>query len=235
MKKGVFVLLVLLSCVFVAFATSRVKTPNDSLDIPVDLRLSEKGLQKGNPVFMRIFKEEAVLELWMENKPGEGFALFHTYPICYFSGELGSKTKEGDKQAPEGFYAVGKRQLNPYSNYHKSFNLGYPNKYERQKGYTGDYVMVHGSCVSIGCYAMTDRQIEEIYTLAEAALNKGQAFFRVHIFPFRLTTENLERHKDNKWRDFWLMMKPSYDSFEINRVPPNIEVENGRYIVKQER
>ena len=233
MKKIVFVVLLLFICAF-AFATGRFRASYELLDIPVETRLSEKGLQKGNPVFMRIFKEEAILELWMEEKPGDGFILFHTYPICYSSGELGSKMKEGDRQSPEGFYAVGKRQLNPYSSYHKSFNLGYPNKYERQKGYTGDFVMVHGNCVSIGCYAMTDRQIEEIYTLAESALNKGQPFFRVHAFPFRLTSQNLERHKDNKWRDFWLTMKPAYDSFEESKIPPNIEVENGRYVVRPE-
>lgn len=197
----------------------------------VNERLVDKGLKIGDEVFIRIFKSEAVLELWMKPATEEEFKLFHTYPICYFSGDLGPKTKQGDKQAPEGFYAVGLNQFNPHSNYYKSFNLGYPNKYERSKGYTGNYLMVHGNCVSIGCYAMTDIQIEEIYTLAESALKQGQPFFRVHVFPFKLNESNLKRYQNNKWHGFWLMMKEGYDAFEINKIPPNIEVMNGKYIV----
>ncbi|HSX62627.1 MAG TPA: L,D-transpeptidase family protein, partial [Tahibacter sp.] len=147
--------------------------------------LKPLGLQIGAPVFVRIFKREGELELWMAGRDG-GYTLFRTYPICRYSGDLGPKRRQGDNQAPEGFYRVARGQLNPASRYHLAFNLGYPNAYERAHGYTGDFLMVHGSCVSIGCYAMGDAAIEEIYTLADAALRAGQPAFEVHAFPFRL-------------------------------------------------
>lgn len=191
--------------------------------------LADKKLKLGDPVFLRIFKEEAIVEVWMRPTSGQKFILFKSWPICYFSGALGPKTKKGDLQSPEGFYAVGLRHLNPFSSYHLSFNLGYPNQYERAQGYTGSLLMVHGNCVSIGCYAMTDPGIEEIYTLAHAALKAGQPFFRVHAFPFRLTGPNLARHRGHQWSDFWLMQRPIYDYFEKHRLPPDVLVKDGRY------
>jgi murein L,D-transpeptidase YafK len=200
-----------------------------TLETPVEERLASVELEKAQPLFMRIFKEEKELELWIQNKSGS-FSLFHTYPVCYYSGSIGPKTKQGDKQAPEGFYFVGKNALNPHSSYYKSFNLGYPNAYDRAQGYTGDFLMVHGKCVSVGCYAMTDKQIDEIYSLAEAALDGGQPFFRVHIFPFRMTEANMKKHEGSEWMDFWLMLKEGYDSFEESKIPPNVEVVGGKYI-----
>lgn len=197
----------------------------------LDERLEANGLKKGDAVFVRIFKKEGVFELWMKPQGQKEYILFRSYPICYFSGDLGSKKMRGDRQAPEGFYAVGQRHLHPGTNYHLAFNLGYPNAYDQAMGYTGDFIMVHGGCASAGCYAITDVQVEEVYTLVEAALNNGQPFFRVHVFPFHLTPQNLSLYENNEWLDFWKMLKPGYDAFENTHIPPNIEVVNKRYQV----
>lgn len=176
----------------------------------------------GDPVFIRIFKEEAELEIWMKE---EGyFHLLQVYPICAFSGHLGPKLREGDRQSPEGFYYVSKSRLNPNSRFHLSFNLGYPNKYDRAHGRTGSFLMVHGDCVSIGCYAMTDNKIEEIYELVERALAEGQKIVRVHAFPFRMSAENMRRHHGGRWRAFWQNLKEGYDAFEKHKIPPNVGV-----------
>lgn len=190
--------------------------------------LSRQGFRLGAPVFFRIFKEEGILEVWIQKC--RKFELFKSYPICYFSGELGPKLKEGDKQSPEGFYSVAPAALNPNSDYHLSFNLGYPNAFDRAHGRTGSFLMVHGRCVSIGCYAMTDPGIEEIYTLAEAALREGQGSFQVHSFPFRMTPENFARHQGSEWRDFWSNLKEGYDLFERDRVPPAVSMKERRYV-----
>lgn len=190
--------------------------------------LAKKGLRLGAPVFMRIFKAEKVLEVWVEQD--DRFHLFRTYPICTYSGRLGPKTRQGDNQAPEGFYWVNAARMNPASQFHLSFNLGYPNAYDRRHGRTGNYLMVHGNCVSIGCYAMTDARIEQIYALAEAALRGGQAFFRVHSFPFRMTAKNMSKHANAKHSAFWSNLKEGYDLFEAEKRPPNVEVENRRYV-----
>lgn len=177
---------------------------------------------------MRIFKESEELEVWVQ--AGEVFKHFKTYEICNFSGHLGPKLKTGDHQSPEGFYTVAARQLNPHSRFHLSFNLGYPNAYDRAHQRTGDALMVHGNCVSIGCYAMTDNYIEEIYTLADAALRNGQSSFQVHAFPFRLTDTTLARHKTSQWFSFWQNLREGYDYFEKHKTPPKVTVNKKRYV-----
>lgn len=194
--------------------------------------LHKLGLRFGAPVFMRIFKREKELELWVETG-AKRFVLFRTYPICTYSGGLGPKQSDGDNQAPEGFYRVGTGQLNPQSSYHLSFNLGYPNAYDRAQLRTGSFLMVHGSCVSIGCYAMGDDGIEEIYTLAAAALRGGQRAFDVHAFPFRLDAVNLARTKHSPWHAFWSELEPGYVSFEQSRRPPRIEVRDRHYAIME--
>ncbi len=218
------------------------KIPNKKIPVPTSQRsikavasvkdkltqeLAKKGLAYGSPIFIRIFKQSHELEVWV--KKAKTFHHFKTYKICKYSGELGAKTKEGDKQAPEGFYFVTPNQLNPNSRYHLSFNLGYPNAYERAKGYTGSALMVHGKCVSIGCYAMTDSYINEIYALAQSALEHGQPFFRVHALPFRLEDSQLEQYKDNRWYDFWKNLQQGYKYFQQHKIPPNVTVQDGRY------
>ncbi len=191
--------------------------------------LSEQELDYGAPIFIRIFKEPGELELWLESSTG-AFKLFRKYDICTFSGHLGPKLKQGDNQSPEGFYFVNPGRLNPWSRFHLSFNLGYPNKYDRHHGRTGNALMVHGNCVSIGCYAMTDAYINEIYALSEAALAAGQPFFSVHVFPFRLESKKLKQYQSNPWHSFWLNLEEGYDYFKEHKRPPNIDVRNGKYI-----
>ena len=233
MKKSTFLLaalvLILAACSSRAPETQRDsrlirRPPNPTLQD----RLEARGFRFGAPAFIRIFKKEEVLEVWLQKDSGE-YALFLDYPICIYSGELGPKTREGDKQSPEGFYTVGREAMNPNSQYHLSFNLGYPNAYDRAHGYSGSMLMVHGKCVSIGCYAMGDRQIEEIYTLVGSALQRGQPYVRVHAFPFRMTDANLATYSEHRWYDFWRMLKPGYDYFERYHQPPEIDVIGGQY------
>lgn len=194
--------------------------------------MHREGFVLGAKVFIRIFKKERVLELWMLKSDGR-FHLYRRFPICAFSGDLGPKLREGDLQSPEGVYRVSREQMNPNSRYHLSFNLGFPNAYDRAHGYTGSYLMVHGDCVSRGCYAMDDRQIEIIYAIVSEAHQRGQRAVDVHVFPFHLTEENLEAYRDHRWFDFWQMLAPIYRSFEEARLPPVVEVKNKRYVLSE--
>lgn len=196
---------------------------------------------KGSAAFVRIFKKEGELELWLKR---EGrYALFKTFPICKWSGKLGPKVKEGDYQSPEGFYSVTSRQLNPNSAYHLAFNVGFPNAYDRQNGRTGSALMVHGDCVSVGCFAMTNKGIEEIYTYVEAALRAGQRDVPVHIFPFRMTETAIARESGGTFfaslaasapgvghGSFWRNLKEGYDLFERTGEPPEAYACNKRYV-----
>jgi murein L,D-transpeptidase YafK len=186
----------------------------------------------GDQVFVRIFKKEGQLELWLR-KSNARFTLYKSYPICKWSGKLGPKMKEADYQSPEGFYSVSAKQLHPNSNYHRAFNVGYPNAFDRQNGRTGGLVMVHGACKSVGCFAMTDRGIEEIYAFVEAALRAGQKEVQLHIFPFRMTEQALARETGGgwlafvgatgnyeHWTAFWKNLKEGYDLFEQSGEPP---------------
>lgn len=192
--------------------------------------LGKKGMKVEAPIFVRIFKEESELEIWKLRDDGH-FYHFKTYPICTWSGDLGPKLAQGDKQAPEGFYTITKRQMNPNSSFHLAFNLGYPNPYDRAHGRTGDFLMVHGKCKSAGCYAMTDALIEEIYALAREAFDAGHPSFEVHAYPFRMTDANMARHKDSKWFGFWKTMKEGYDHFELTRQTPTVLICSRRYVV----
>lgn len=194
----------------------------------LDARLAAQNLKLGAPIFMRIYKRSFELELWMQR---EGvFYLFATYPICKWSGRLGPKRKEGDHQAPEGVYTVGADQLNPNSRWHRSFNLGYPNAYDRAHGRTGSFLMVHGGCGSVGCYAMTDPVVSELWHIITAAFDKGQRRFQVHSFPFRLTDAALEARRAHPSYRFWRSLKPAEDLFNVNRVPPYAAVCDKRYV-----
>ncbi|MGE3799529.1 MAG: murein L,D-transpeptidase family protein [Candidatus Kapaibacterium sp.] len=191
--------------------------------------LREREISLGAPIFIRIFKEESELEMWVE-KDREAFVLLTTWPICKWSGKLGPKLREGDRQSPEGFYYVTPSQMNPESNYHLAFDLGYPNTYDKSYGRTGSDIMVHGICGSLGCFAMTNPYIEEIWTMADAALRSGQPFFRVHIFPFRMSEENMERHHNSEWQEFWENLREGYDYFEREGKPPEVSVQNKKYV-----
>ena len=197
-------------------------------------RTLEEGLvalsvKIGDPIFIRIFKDESLLEVWIHS--GTEYQHLKDYTICAYSGHLGPKLREGDRQAPEGFYTVTKYQLNPNSKFHLSFNLGYPNAYDRSHKRTGSFLMVHGNCVSDGCYAMTDDKIEEIYILVERALQNGQKYVQVHVYPFIMSDENMAFYEGNEWYDFWTNLKEGYDYFEAEKLPPKIKVKHKRYEV----
>ncbi|MGF1651109.1 MAG: hypothetical protein ACFCUN_11740 [Hyphomicrobiaceae bacterium] len=192
--------------------------------------LGSKKMTAEAPIFVRIFKAESELEVWKQRPDGR-FYHFKTYPICTWSGDLGPKFRQGDKQAPEGFYSINRHLMNPNSSFHLAFNLGYPNAFDRAHNRTGDFLMVHGECTSAGCYAMTNPLIEEIYALAREAFIGGQTAFEVHAFPFRMTDENMEMHREHRHYEFWTTLKPAYDLFELNRVPPPITICEKRYVV----
>ncbi len=194
----------------------------------LDQRLQQSNLKLGAPIFIRIFKREFKLELWM--KRNNKFHLFTTYPICRYSGRLGPKLKQGDRQAPEGVYTVSKGQLNPASRWHRSFNLGFPNRFDKSHGRTGTYLMVHGGCSSAGCYAMTNEGITELWKLVTSALDNGQKRFQVQVFPFRMTRKALSQRKNHQWSSFWQQLKPAYDIFETTKIPPRVKVCRRRYV-----
>ena len=191
--------------------------------------IDQKGMTKESPILLRIYKEESELEVWKQTKSGQ-YELLKKYPICKWSGELGPKIREGDRQAPEGFYAIRPELMNPHSSYHLAFNLGYPNEFDRSHNRTGAHLMVHGDCSSRGCYAMTDAQISEIFALAREAFDGGQLAFQVQAFPFRMTAANMARHRNNPNLAFWKMLKEGSDHFEATRVEPKIDVCARRYI-----
>lgn len=191
--------------------------------------LAAAGLALGDEVHIRIYKAEMRLEVWLRGE-GPEFIHFRDFEICTFSGTLGPKLAEGDHQAPEGFYRVGVQQLNPNSRHHLAFNLGFPNAFDRQHARTGSALMVHGGCSSVGCYAMTDAGIDQIYTMVEAALGAGQGEVDVHIFPFRMTDEAMIVEAGGQWADYWRNLKEGFDLFETSRVPPDVGVCRGRYV-----
>ena len=191
--------------------------------------LQTKNMPTESPILVRLFKEEAELEVWKQDAAGR-YDLLKTYPICRWSGELGPKVKEGDRQAPEGFYTITPAQMNPNSQFYLSFNMGYPNAYDKSWGRTGAHLMVHGDCSSRGCYAMTDDQIGEIYALARESFFGGQRAFQVQAFPFRFTPTNFARHRNNPNMPFWRMLKEGSDHFEVTRQEPKVDVCEKRYV-----
>ena len=191
--------------------------------------LRQKNMPKHSPILVRIFKEEAELEVWKQDTTGH-FQIVKTYPICRWSGDLGPKLHEGDRQAPEGFYTITPKLMNPNSNYYLAINTGFPNSFDKANGRDGTFLMVHGDCSSSGCYAMTDEQIGEIYSLARDALLGGQPSFQIQAYPFRLTPANLARHRTNPHMAFWKMLKIGNDHFETTHLEPKVDVCDRRYV-----
>src|SRR5712671_1524325 len=210
--------------------TARAMQPLSSDTVAL---LEKKDMPKESPILVRIFKEEAEMEIWKQNASGR-FALLKTYPICRWSGELGPKIKEGDRQAPEGFYTITPGQMNPNSNYYLANNTGFPNAFDRANGRTGDFLMIHGDCSSAGCYAMTDEQIGEIYALARESFFGGQKAFQIQAYPFHMTPLNMARHRNSPHMGFWRMLKQGYDHFEVTRLEPKVDVCDKRYVFDAE-
>ena len=192
-----------------------------------------RGMSMDNPMLIRAFKNEMKLELWVKSSYHDQYELFKTYNVCNKSGVLGPKLKEGDLQTPEGFYSVTEDRLNPNSKFFLSFNIGFPNAYDRAHKRTGSLLMIHGSCVSEGCLAMTDANIAEIYLIVEQNFKYGYKSIPIHIYPFRMTRENLLMRSLSRWYPFWLNLKQGYDYFEQYRVPPQVSVRNKRYVFTQ--
>jgi len=205
--------------------------PKQHRPVPPSLsqKMRETNMSETGPVFIRIYKESSELEVWKQQRDGK-YALLKTYAICKWSGELGPKIKEGDRQAPEGFYTVTPAQMNPKSSYYLSFNIGYPNAFDRSLGRTGTHLMVHGACSSAGCYSMTDEDAGELFALARDSFRGGQRAFQIQALPFRMTPENMAKHRDSPHFAFWQMLKEGSDHFELARVPPKIDVCGKRYV-----
>ncbi|MFG1215226.1 murein L,D-transpeptidase family protein [Xanthobacter flavus] len=191
--------------------------------------LAKKDMAPSTPILVRIYKQESELEVWKVTSEGR-YALLKTYPICRWSGELGPKVGTGDRQAPEGFYTITPGQMNPNSSYYLAFNLGFPNAYDKAYGRTGDFLMVHGDCSSSGCYAMTDDQISEIFSLARESFAGGQRAFQVQAYPFRMTAKNLARYRNNPNMAFWRNLKQGSDHFEVTKQEPKVSVCNRTYV-----
>jgi murein L,D-transpeptidase YafK len=206
--------------------SSRAMRP---LSASMGAELERRHMPRESPILVRLFKEESEFEVWKQDDTGH-FALLATYPICRWSGELGPKIKEGDRQAPEGFYTITPGQLNPNSHYYLAFDIGYPNAFDRAHGRTGGNLMVHGDCSSRGCYAMTDEQIGEIYALARESFLGGQRSFQVQAYPFRMTALNLAKHRNNPNMPFWRMLKEGNDHFEVTRIEPKVDICEKRYV-----
>ncbi len=199
-------------------------------EVPPELLalLRKKQMPKHSPILMRIFKEEAELEVWKQDTAGR-FQLLKTYPICRWSGDLGPKLREGDRQTPEGFYTITPELMNPNSNYYLAINTGFPNSFDKANNRDGSLLMIHGDCSSSGCYAMTDGQIGEIYALARDSL-AGRPSFQVQMYPFRLTAANLAWHRTHPQLDFWKMLKIGNDHFEATHLEPKVDVCDRRYV-----
>jgi murein L,D-transpeptidase YafK len=219
-----FVMVAVAGCQFVGDNRGNVPIPAALLE-----RMAAIGSSPAEPMMIRVYKESSELEVWKRTRSGQ-YALLKTYPICKWSGTLGPKIKEGDYQSPEGFYDVTPALLNPKSSYHLSFNVGFPNKFDQALNRTGSYLMIHGDCLSVGCYAMTDEGIKEIYALARETFKGGNPSFQLQLLPFRMTEANLARHAASPHQAFWRNLKTGADSFDQTLQPPAWDVCEQRYV-----
>lgn len=184
-------------------------------------KMEAKGSSKNAPVLVRAYKQESEIEIWKQTASGE-YALVKSYPVCRWSGQLGPKKKEGDRQVPEGFYYITSAQMNPNSAFWLSFNVGYPNPLERAMARTGGDIMVHGTCSSRGCFAMTNDQMEELYAIIRESFAGGQKAVQFQSFPFRMTAENLAKFRHDPNMSFWKNLKEGNDHFEVTKREPQV-------------
>jgi len=190
-------------------------------------------------IFIRAYKIEEILEVWVKSPDASEYSLFRTWDICRTSGIPGPKRREGDFQIPEGFYHIN--HFNPYSNFYLSLGVNYPNRSDRILGHKqalGGSIYIHGSCVTIGCIPITDDLIKELYVLAVEAKTNGQEKIPVHIFPSRLVGGSFinlcnDYQDEEELLEFWMNLKKGHDAFEMTHTLPVITVaENGEYQVK---
>ena len=191
--------------------------------------MQSRGMSQSDPILVRAYKKEAEMEVWKRTSGGQ-YALLKTFPICRWSGQLGPKTKQGDRQAPEGFYTITPGQMNPNSNYYLSFDVGYPNAIDRAKGSSGNYIMVHGTCSSAGCFAMTDASMAEVYAIARDAFAGGQRGFQFQSYPFRMTASNMAKFRHDPNAPFWKNLKEGSDYFEALKDEPRVAACGTKYV-----
>ncbi|MDR7040250.1 murein L,D-transpeptidase YafK [Methylobacterium sp. BE186] len=191
--------------------------------------MQTKGMSQTDPILIRAYKKEAEMEVWKRGSSGQ-YALLKTFPICRWSGQLGPKTKQGDRQAPEGFYTITPGQMNPNSAYYLSFDTGYPNAFDRANGRSGNYIMVHGTCSSAGCFAMTDESMAELYAIAREAFAGGQRGFQFQSYPFRMTAQNFAKFRNDPNAPFWRNLKEGSDYFEALKDEPRVGLCGTRYV-----
>lgn len=214
------------------FAKDRVSEVRSRRAADLQAMLKRAGLSyPPDELYLRMFKEDRELELWV-GQGGRPMVLLSTYPVCAASGELGPKRMEGDLQVPEGFYEVS--QFNATSSYHLALKVSYPNASDRVRSdarHPGGLIYLHGGCASIGCIAIEDEPVEEVYLLALDAKVRAIPF---HIFPFRMTAQALEAHAGSPHAAFWNELAPGYQQFEASHHPARIKVDakSGAYSVR---
>ncbi len=194
--------------------------------------LAKMNMKIGDPVFIRVFKETKELEVWILPEGKQDYALYKVYRVSHWSGNPGPKVREGDGQCPEGFYYVTSSRLRPGTKYHLGLELGFPNAFDTYHSRTGSDLLIHGEGRSVGSFSLVNANMNEVYTLAEGALKGGQKFFRVNIFPFRMTDKRMDKEwaGQPKWIKFWVNLKEGYDFFENANFPPDVDVEAGNYV-----
>ncbi len=216
-----------------AAATGALPLPGTPDVAVLQERLRAEGVTLSSPILIRIFKAESELEIWKQKD--DGFILFATYPICHWSGTLGPKLRDGDRQAPEGYYTVTRAQARHVGRWPVSLDIGFPNILDQSQARTGSDILIHGGCSSVGCFAMTNPVSEEIHQLTMAAIDAGEAMVPVHILPFRMTDQNMVAQDASPWKPFWNNLKEGFDVFERTKRPPLVGVCSGRYIFREAR
>lgn len=201
---------------------------------------AKKGLTyPAKYIFVRSFKLDSEMEIWVKNAASDSFRLFKSYRVCTLSGKMGPKRKEGDRQVPEGFYYIN--DFNPNSNYHLSLGINYPNFSDRilsDPKSPGGEIYIHGNCITVGCIPLTDEFIDEVYILAVNAKNAGQDFIPVHVFPVKFNNTGSMNYlgtftlTDSSSKQFWTELRSAYDYFEKHhRLPVVLVDDKGKYVM----
>ena len=217
-------------------ATVADKSP-DSLAVVKELPLTEqfaaKGLKLGSPIFLRVYKKTSKMELWVAQGPR--YALFKTYRICRWSGGLGPKMYEGDRQSPEGLYHITAEDLIVNARWHRAMNINYPNRFDVVNGRGGSGILIHGKCGSVGCFAIEDANVEEVYTAVDAALRAGQASVPVLALPFSFAQHAPAVEDTLRLNEFWADLRRADLLFNRDHIPPSAWVCDGRYFFSDRR
>lgn len=204
--------------------------PKARQDLPTALRqkIAKLGIDKYAPVLIRIFKKENKLEIWKLSRAAN-YIKVASYNICAWSGKLGPKFMEYDRQAPEGFYSLTTNHMNAYSHYYLAFDIGFPNEVDKANGRSGHHLMIHGACSSSGCYAMSDKSMAQIYALVRDGFLGGQSKVQIQALPFALNAANMALYAHDKNFTFWQNLKIGYDIFNITHQPVDYSAQKGAY------